>query len=315
MRRSLVAARTRIVALVGAAFALALFAPLHAGAQNRDDQFPGFSGTLMRKRADQGAEASYNDGRPKALENVGVDQRLDNPLPLDLEFTDHTGATVRLGDYFESGKPVLFTLAYYGCPMLCTQVLNGVASSLKGVGLKPYDDFLMVNISFDSTEAYTLAAEKRQNYVDRVDREGTDRAWHFLVGDADAIAAVTDAAGFRYAWDPETEQFAHASVLMVLTPEGHVSRYLFGMEFAPRDVRLALVEASQNKIGSLVDQVLLFCYHYDPATGKYGAAAMNLLRGAAVLLILGMTTLITVLLRRDKRVPTLAAGGPGAQVR
>jgi protein SCO1/2 len=298
-----------------ALLALALLCAPASDAQNRDDQFPGFSGALMRKRSDQGAEPAYNDGRPKALEHVGIDQKLDAPLPLDLEFTDHTGARVRLGDYFASDKPVLLTLAYYGCPMLCTEVLNGVASSLKGVGLKPYDDFLMVNVSFDSTEAFALAAEKRLNYIDRVDREGTDRAWHFLVGDADAIAAVTDAVGFRYAWDPETGQFAHASVLMVLTPEGHVSRYLFGMEFAPRDVRLALVEASQNRIGTIVDQVLLFCYHYDPATGKYGAAAMNMLRGAAVLLILGMTTLITVLIRREKRGAALAAGGAGAQVR
>lgn len=297
------------------ALALAsVLAPI-ANAQPQGQGFEGFSGALMRNRADQGAEASYNDGRPKALENVGVDQRLDNPVPLDLQFTDHTGAAVRLGDYFASGKPVVLTLAYYGCPMLCTQVLNGLASCLKGVGLKPSDDFTLLTVSFDPTEGPLLAAEKRTNYVARVDRAGTEEGWHFLVGDSAAIDVLADAVGFRYAWDPETEQFAHASVLMVLTPTGKVSRYLFGMEFAPRDLRLALVEASENRIGSIVDQVLLFCYHYDPATGKYGAAAMNLLRAAAVLLILGMTTLIAVLLRREKRAAPLAADGAGAQVR
>ncbi|HEX7879420.1 MAG TPA: SCO family protein [Candidatus Eisenbacteria bacterium] len=256
---------------------------MHGGFTGADDENP-----------------SYNDGRPAALEGVGVDQRLDNPVPLDLEFVDETGRTVRLGDYFEAKKPVILTLAYYGCPMLCTQVLNGEAESLKALGLTPGKDFEVVTVSFDSTETPALAHAKRSNYIDRVDRPGIENTWHFLTGKSASIAVLTDAVGFRYKWDEETEQFAHSSVLMVLTPEGHVSRYLFGMEFAPRDLRFALIEASENRIGNVVDQVLLFCYHYDPATGQYGAAIMNILRLAAVLTFVGIVGLVLGLLRRER---------------
>jgi len=291
----------RIAALLASALPLlALVAgPLPALAQGGGA--PRFSGGLHGgfTGGDEG-EPSYNDGRPAALEGVGVDQRLDNPVPLDLEFVDESGKTVRLGDYFQSKKPVILTLAYYGCPMLCTQVLNGEADALKGMSLVPGKDFEMITVSFDSTEAPALAYAKRANYLDRVDRPGIENTWHFLTGGSRSIAALTDAVGFRYAWDKETEQFAHASVLMVLTPDGRVSRYLFGMEFAPRDLRFALIEASENRIGNVVDQVLLFCYHYDPATGQYGAAIMNILRLAAVLTFVGIAGLVLGLLRRER---------------
>ncbi|MDZ4803638.1 MAG: SCO family protein [Candidatus Eisenbacteria bacterium] len=263
--------------------------------------FPGFSGALHGGGTPKDdTEPSYNDGRPAALVGVGIDQRLNNPVPLDLEFTDETGAAVTLRDYMTQGKPVILSLAYYSCPMLCTQVLNGLASSLKGVGLVPGTDFEMITVSFDSTETTALAAAKRANYVELVDRPGIEKTWHFLTGKGAPIAALTDAVGFRYEWDDETKQFAHASAIMVLTPEGLVSRYLFGMEFAPRDLKLALIEASDNKIGNVVDQVLLFCFHYDPATGQYGAAIMNILRLAALLTILGLAGLLFILLRRER---------------
>lgn len=263
--------------------------------------FPGFSGSLHGGgKAPDDTEPSLNDGRPAALATVGIDQRLDNQVPLDLTFTDETGASVTIGSYLSKGKPLILSLAYYGCPMLCTQVLNGLASSLKGVGLVPGTDFEMITVSFDSTEGSALASAKRANYVDLVDRPGIETTWHFLTGKGAPIAALADAVGFRYEWDEETKQFAHASAIMVLTPEGRVSRYLFGMEFAPRDLKLALVEASDNKIGTVVDQVLLFCYHYDPATGQYGASIMNLLRLAAVLTMLGVAGLIFILLRRER---------------
>jgi protein SCO1/2 len=276
---------------------------------------PRFSGGLHGGFSGQEDEPSYNDGRPAALEGVGVDQRLNHPVPLDLEFTDESGRTVRLGDYFGAKKPVVLTLAYYKCPMLCTQVLNGQAAALKAVGLEPGKDFEVLTVSFDSTEAPALAYAKRANYLDRVDRPGIETTWHFLTGGSRSIAALTEATGFRYAWDAETEQFAHASVLIVLTPEGHVSRYLFGMEFAPRDLKLALIEASDNKIGNVVDQVLLFCYHYDPATGQYGAAIMNILRLAAVLTFVGIAGLILGLLRRERarHAAPLVAGPAGSR--
>lgn len=275
-------------------------------------QRPGFSGNIHgRSQQEKESEPSYNDGRPAALTKVGIDQRLDNQVPLDLEFTDETGATVTIGSYLKKGKPLVLSLAYYGCPMLCTQVLNGVASSLKGVGLVPGTDFELITVSFDSTETSALAAPKRTNYIDLVDRPGIETTWHFLTGKGAPIAALTDAVGFRYEWDDETKQFAHASAIMVLTPEGRVSRYLFGMEFAPRDLKLALVEASDNKIGGLVEQVLLFCYHYDPATGQYGAAIMNILRLAAVLTMLGLASLLFFLLRRERGLrSSLASGQP-----
>jgi protein SCO1/2 len=238
---------------------------------------------------------------PKALEGVGIDQKLDSALPLDLTFRDETGRAVPLGMYFTGKKPVILALVYYRCPMLCTQILTGLESCLKAVSLNPAQDFEVVAVSFDPKDTVEIAAAKKQMYVKRYGRPGTANGWHFLTGDEPNIKALTDAAGYHYKYDPKTDQFAHASGIMIVTPDGHLSRYFYGVEYAPRDVRLGLVEASRNQIGTPVDQVLLFCYHYDPVAGKYGAVVMNMVRfaGAAFVLISGAFLLIVF--RRDFR--------------
>ncbi|HEV3331360.1 MAG TPA: SCO family protein [Bryobacteraceae bacterium] len=226
---------------------------------------------------------------PAALQGVGIRQKLDQQVPLNLEFRDETGRAVSLASFFH-GKPVLLALVYYRCPMLCTQILNGVASSLKAVSFDPGQDFEVVSVSFDPKDTPELAASKKQSYLRRYGRANTANGWHFLTGDPANIKALTDAVGFHYKYDAASDQFAHASGIMILTPEGRLSRYFYGVEFAPRDVRLGLVEASANKIGNPVDEALLFCFHYDPATGKYGAIAINLLRvaGAGFALVGGV---------------------------
>ena len=238
---------------------------------------------------------------PGALQGVGIDQRLNQQVPLDLEFRDEAGRAVPLSNFFH-GKPVLLALVYYRCPMLCTQILNGVVGSLKAVAFNPGRDFEVVSISFDPKDTPELAASKKQTYLRRYGRGGTANGWHFLTGDEAPIKALTDAVGFHYKYDAATQQFAHASGIMLLTPQGRLSRYFYGVEFAPRDVRLGLVEASQNQIGNVADEVLLFCYHYDAATGKYGAVAMNMVRlGAAIFFLVGAGWMLAAW-RRDLRL-------------
>lgn len=238
---------------------------------------------------------------PAALQGVGIDQKLDSQVPLNLEFKDETGRTLPLSTYFASGKPVVLALVYYRCPMLCTQVLNGVESGLKAVSFNPGRDFEVVAVSFDPQDTTELAAAKKETYLKRYRRPDTANGWHFLTGDPANIAALTQAVGFRYKFDAATGQFAHASGIMILTPEGRLSRYFYGVEYAPRDLRLGLVEASLNKIGSPVDQLLLFCYHYDAATGKYGAVAINMVRGTGALFALVGGAFLLILFRRDIR--------------
>ena len=223
-------------------------------------------------------DSNLKPALPSELLGVGIDQKLDQQVPLDTVFRDESGRAVPLSSFFQTGKPVLLAPVYYRCPMLCTQILNGVASSLKAVSLNPGQDFEILSVSFDPKDTWELAAAKKQTYLRRYGRPNTANGWHFLTGDPANIKALMDAVGFHYKYDPATDQFAHASGIMILTPGGRVSRYFYGVEYAPRDVRLGLVEASHSKIGNPVDQILLFCYHYDPATGKYGAAAVNLLR-------------------------------------
>ena len=238
--------------------------------------------------------------RPAELRNVGIDQKLNGRLPLDLHFRDETGRDIRLGDLF-GARPVIITPVYYGCPMLCTQILNGLVSGLKPVSFDAGRQFDVLAVSFDPTETPELALKKKDAYVQRYGRAGSANGFHFLTGDEAAIKTLTNALGFRYTYDPKTKQFAHASGLMIATPDGRISRYLYGVDYAPRDLRLALVEASAGKIGSPVDELLLFCYHYDPATGKYGSIAINFLRLAAAATVLGIATLLTLLLRREFR--------------
>jgi protein SCO1/2 len=246
-------------------------------------------------------DTSLRPALPGALAGVGIEQKLDARVPLDLTFTDEFGRKAPLSTYFQSGKPVLLALVYYRCPMLCTQILTGVASSLKAVSLDPGKDFEVVAISFDPKDTPETAASKKQVYMKRYGRTGTANGWHLLTGDAANIKALTDAVGYHYRYDPATDQFAHASGIMIVTPDGRLSRYFYGVEYAPRDVRLGLVEASQNKIGNPVDEILLFCFHYDPSTGKYGAVVMNIVRlaGGGFALIAGV--FLAIVLRRDFR--------------
>ena len=236
--------------------------------------------------------------RPAELKDVGIDQKLNGRLPLELLFRDETGREIRLGELF-GARPVIVTPVYYGCPMLCTQILNGLVSGLKPLSFNAGEQFDVVAVSFDPSETAELALKKKEAYLGRYGRAGSERGFHFLTGDETSIKILTNALGFRYTYDPKTKQFAHASGVMITTADGRISRYLYGVDYAPRDLRLSLVEAAEGKIGSPVDELLLFCYHYDPATGRYGTIAINFLRLAAAATVLALATLLTVFLRRE----------------
>ncbi len=238
--------------------------------------------------------------RPIPLQKVKIDQRLNSQVPLDATFRDETGKTVKLGDYFGK-RPVLMALVYYECPMLCTQILQGMVRSLKLVSFNPGQEFEVVVISFDARDKPPLAAAKKAAMLKSYGRPDTANGFHLLTGDLAPIKAVTESVGFQYFYDVHTDQFAHASAIYALTKEGRLSRYFYGIEYAPKDVRLGLIEAAQNKIGTPVDQILLFCYHYDPMTGKYTPVAMNILRvaGGATLAMLG--GFVFTMLRRDNK--------------
>ena len=234
----------------------------------------------------------------KILSDVGFDQHLGDIVPLDAVFRDETGQAVKLGDYFGK-RPVVLSLAYYECPMLCTVTLNGLASALDVLAFTPGRDFEIVTVSFEPKETPALAAAKKAAYLHRYKRPGAAAAWHFLTGDAAQIRRLTEAVGFKYAWDEQTRQYAHASGVMVLTADGRLARYLYGVEYAPKDLRFAIVEASQGRILSPVDRLLLYCYHYDPTLGRYGKSVMALLRVGAVLTLGGIGAMIFGLRRRD----------------
>jgi len=235
---------------------------------------------------------------PRALQEIGFDQNLDQPVPLDTPFRDEHGTTVRLGDYFGK-RPVVLVFAYYDCPMLCTQVINGLSSALGVLSLTPGKDFEIVTISFNPADTPASATAKKAIYLERYTRAGAADSWHFLTGDQPSIDRMTKAAGFRYVWDAETKQFAHPSGIIVLTPDGRLARYLFGIEYGPRDLRFALVDASAGRVGSTVDSLLLYCYHYDPMTGRYGLVVLRALRLAAVTTVLALGTFIVVMVRRE----------------
>ena len=244
--------------------------------------------------------ANLKPALPGALQGVGIDQKLDSQVPLNLTFIDEAGRPVPLSSFFH-GRPVLLALVYYRCPMLCTEILNGVVSTLRAVTLTPGKDFEVVSVSFDPKDTPEIAAAKKTTYLRRYGHSGAANGFHFLTGDPANIKALTDAVGFHYKYDAKTDQFAHASGIMILTPDGKLSKYFYGVDYAPRDVRLGLVEASQGKIGTVVDEALLFCYHYDAATGKYGAVAMNMIRaGGAIFFVFGATWLVLAF-RRDLR--------------
>jgi protein SCO1/2 len=239
---------------------------------------------------------------PDALQAVGIDQKLGDPLPLDAEFKDENGQPVKLGQYFKNGRPVVLALVYYECPMLCNQVLNGLTGSLKGINFNAGKEFDVVAVSFDAreNEKPDLAKNKKASYLERYGRPGTENGWHFLTGDQASIDAITGAAGFKYKWDDKSNQFAHASAVMVATPQGKLSRYFYGIEYAPNDIKLGLMDSADNRVGSISDQMLLYCYHYDPSTGRYGFAILSVIRGFAVLTLLGMAAMGFVFWKRGK---------------
>jgi protein SCO1/2 len=239
---------------------------------------------------------------PRALREIGFDQNLDRPLPLDTPLRDERGTAIHLGDYFRK-RPVVLVFAYYDCPMLCTQVLNGLSSALGVLSLTPGKDFEIVTVSFNPADTPASAAAKKRIYVQRYARAGAAESWHFLTGDRASIDRLTKAAGFRYVWDADTKQFAHPSGIIVLTPDGRLARYLFGIEYGPRDLRYAIVEASEGEIGTPADALLLYCYHYDPTTGRYGLVVMRALRLAAGATVLALGAFVVVMITRERRSP------------
>ena len=236
--------------------------------------------------------------KPPMLRDVGYDQKIGSQLPLDLDLRDEQGRAVKIGEYFGHGKPVILAMVYYECPMLCTMVLNGVVSGLKPLGLTVGKDFEVVAVSFNPHDTPALAKAKKLNYVDRYGRAGSEDGWHFLTAEPAAIERVTSAVGFRYVWDPAAKQYAHPSGIVLLTPGGEISRYLFGVEYEPKDLKLGLVESSQGRLGTLTDQVLLYCFHYDPTMGRYSTAVINLVRAGGILTLLLFGLFLVIARRR-----------------
>jgi protein SCO1/2 len=250
---------------------------------------------------------SETNGLPKVLNNVGIEQHLGAQLPLDTEFKDENGNAVKLSQYFGKGRPVILALVYYECPMLCNEVLNGLTGSLKGISLDAGKDFDVVAISFDAREndKPDLAKNKREGYLGRYGRAGSENGWHFLTGTQSSIDAITKSVGFNYVYDDKTEQFAHVGGVTIITPDGKISRYYYGIDYEPRQLKLGLLDSAEAKISSPTDQLLLYCYHYDPSTGKYGFAILRVLRVVGVAVILGIAGMLFVFWRREKRIKSV----------
>lgn len=237
---------------------------------------------------------------PEILKHVGIEQRIGVSLPLDLEFNDETGTPVSLGSYF-GDKPVILTLVYYDCPMLCTEVLNGLNRSLAPLNYSIGEEFEVVTVSFDPRESPTLASQKKAVYTQRYGRPGTGEGWHFLTGEAAAIDALTESVGFNYVYDETEGQFVHGSAIMIISPKGTVSHYFFGIEYPSEDIRLAIIESSEEKLGNVFDQIMLYCFNYDPEQGRYGVAIMNAMRLAGLVTLLAMGSFMVVMFKRDRR--------------
>src|SRR3984893_15029141 len=241
------------------------------------------------------------------LKNIGIEQHLDEQIPPDLAFRDETGQAVRLGDYFGK-KPMVLNLVYYQCPMLCGEVLSGLEKALRVLRFDVGKEFDILTVSFDPRETPDMATKKKAEFLKRYGRPGAAGGWHFLTGRQQSIDALTKAAGFQYQYDAKTGQFAHATAIMLLTPEGKIAQYYYGVEYAPKDLRLGLIQASENKIGGLADQVLLYCYHYDPTTGRYGAIVSRVLQLSGLVTILVLGIFMTVLIRHGSRPDRRAEG-------
>jgi protein SCO1/2 len=248
-------------------------------------------------RGQESGPASQTDAGN--LKDIGIDQHLDQQIPLDLQFKDENGSTVRLADYFKKGRPVILTLVYYQCPMLCSEVLTGLDSAMQVMKFTAGNEYEVITVSIDPRDTPEVAKEKKASYLKEYNRPGAEDGWHFLTGQPENIAKLAQTVGWKYRWDPKMNQFVHAAGIMLVTPQGKLAQYYYGIEYAPKDLRLGLIEASQDKIGNLVDAVVLYCYHYDPRTGKYGAVIANMLRigGAATILLLG--GFIVLMVRRD----------------
>lgn len=244
-----------------------------------------------------------SNGLPKTLQEVGIEQKLNEQLPFDAIFKDENGKEVKLGEYFSKGKPVIIALVYFECPMLCNEVLNGLTGSLKGVSFDAGKDFDVVAISFDAreNEIPDLAKNKKAGYLKRYERQNTENGWHFLTGTQAEIDKVTKAVGFNYKFDEATNQFAHAGGIMMATPEGKLSRYFYGIDYQPRDLKFGLIDSSESKIGNPAEQLYLYCFHYDPATGNYGLAVLRVMRAVSVLFIIGIAAMLFAFWRRNKK--------------
>lgn len=295
------ARRRAVGAPLAATLVLAAMAALGdpAGAETRM-----FTGPGLAERTPQPGALNAQ----KISEQVGFEQRLGETLPLDLPFRDETGKAVRLGDYFGS-RPVLLAFVYFRCPVLCPQIIIGTAAAMKGVGYEPGQELEIVFVSFDPEDTPALAAEKKSSAVERYGKQGSAAGWHFLTGDAASIQRLTASAGFRYAYDPTIDQFAHASGVVVATPDGRLARYLYGVEYAPKDLKLALFEAGEGRIGGLAEKLMLLCFDYDAALGKYTVATLFAIKvGGAITLAVLIFSMIWML-RSERRLERAAAGG------
>jgi protein SCO1/2 len=251
---------------------------------------------------------------PAILHNVGITQNLNAQIPPDLVFRDETGKSVRIGDFFGK-KPIVLSLVYFDCPALCTEVLNGELRTIKAISLDLGKDFEAVTVSFEPKDTPALAEAKRDVYIGQYGRPGATDHWHFLTGDRQSIDALTNAVGFQYAYDSSIRQYAHAAAILVLTPDGRIDRYFYGVIYPARDVRLGLVEASEGKIGTLTDHALLYCYQYDPMTGRYGVVVMNVLRAAGGLTVLILGIFMIMMFLRERKRPSGLPPAAGAKTR
>jgi len=245
------------------------------------------------------------DPMPRALESIEITEKIGEPIPLDLPFTDSTGKERRLGQFFHPDKPVILILAYYRCPMLCNLVISGTVNALKGTGLKLGRDFVALTVSIDPSETPQLAAERKAGHLQALGEPTTDPSWAFTTGADVQVHALAKSVGFGYSYDEDTKQYAHPAVIFVLTPAGKISRYLYGIEYSPRDLKLALVEAADGKVGTSLDRVLLSCFKYDPALRRYGFYVWGILKGGALVVFAMLSALLAVLWRRELKRGTV----------
>lgn len=291
-----ISAVLKLTLLLGLVF---LTVPENVSAQKREH----YNSPLYSQKTYDPSDAGVSNGMPKQLQTVGIDQKLGEQLPLEAEFKNENGETVKLGSYFNQKKPIILALVYYECPMLCNEVLNGLTGSLKGISFDAGKEFDVVAISFDAREndKAGLTKNKKESYLNRYKRAGAEDGWHFLTGTQAEIDKVTEAVGFRYVYDEKTNQFAHAGGVMVATPEGKLSRYLYGIDYSPKDLKFSLIDSAAYKIGNPAEQLFLYCFHYDPASGKYGLAILRVLRIAAVATIIGIAGLLLLFWRNGRK--------------